>query len=507
MSDNSKIVKNSLILYVRLFIVSLVGLFSSRFVLQALGISDFGLYSVIGGIVFMMAFLNNVMVSTTFRFIAFETGTGDNEKVNKLFNISLIIHLFLALLVILFAETIGVYYIKHFLNVPAGKMRDALFVFHLSVFSILFSVVSVPFQGLIIAKENFRISALIEILRSFLALSMVVFLLFYPGDRLRLYAFLIALVSLIPPMLYFFYSRKYYTLLIKWKFQRNKKKYKEMFAFSGWILFGASASAAEIQGSALLINIFFGTLLNAGYGIANQLNKLVLMFSSSINQAFVPQITKSYSGGNETRTNQLMVSSSKYSFLLMLLPALPILLSTDYLLKLWLKEVPPGTAIFIQLMIINSLIAAANAGIPVVIHATGKIKYFQIILSVITLAGLPVSYTLFKLGYPPQVLLITYTVIAIINFFVGQVLLRRIIDFDVIDFFKKVYLPILLVSVSIIPFFLIRPFLKSDFLGFIEISFFSVLGLIISIYFLGMNQNEKKLTKSIPALVFKKFFK
>jgi O-antigen/teichoic acid export membrane protein len=507
MSDNSKIVKNSLILYVRLLVVSVVGLLSSRYILQVLGVSDFGLYNVIGGIVFMMAFLNNIMVSTTFRFIAFEMGTGNNKKVNNVFNVSLVIHLFVALLVILFSETIGVYYIKNFLNIPACKLSDTLFVFHFSIFSILFSVISVPFQGLIIAKENFRTSALIEVLRSFLALGIVVFLLFYSGNRLRLYAFLIAVASVIPPVIYFFYSKKYYPLLIKWNFQRSKNKYRKMVSFSGWILFGASASAAENQGSVLLINVFFGTLLNAGFSIANQVNNLVVMFSSSINQAFIPQITKSYSGGNQARTNQLMVFSSKYSFLLMLVPALPILLSTDYLLKLWLKEVPPSTTIFIRLMIINSLIAAANAGIPAVVQATEKIKYFQIILSVITLSGLPVSYILFKLEYPPYVLLITYTAIAIINFFVSQVLLKRIIDFDVIEFFKKVYLRILFVIISIIPFFLIRPFFKSDFIGFMEISLFSVLGLIISIYFLGMNQSEKKLTKSIPALVFKEFSK
>ena len=256
MSGNKTIIKNSLILYIRLIITSIIGLLSARFILQALGASDYGLYSVVGGIVFMMAFLNNVMVSTTYRFVAFEMGRNDTNGINRVFNISLVIHLCLAFLTILLAESIGLLYIRNYLNVPPDKIVDAVFVFRFAILSTVLSIVSVPFQGLIVANEKFVITATVEILRSILALGAVLLVLQFIGNRLRLYAVLIAMVSIIPPVLYVIYSRFHYYNFIKWKFQRGKAKYKEMIGFSGWIMLGAGASAAQIQISALLINLF-----------------------------------------------------------------------------------------------------------------------------------------------------------------------------------------------------------------------------------------------------------
>ena len=507
MSDNSRIAKNSLILYFRLIIVSIIGLLSSRFILQALGASDFGLYSVVGGIVFMMAFLNNVMVSTTYRFIAFELGTGDSNGINRVFNISLVIHIFLAFLVILFAETIGVYYIRNHLTISVGKLYDALFVFRFSIGSTFVSILSVPYQGLIIAKEKFSVTAAIEILRSCLAFGVVILVLFSIGNQLRLYAVLIAIVSILPPVLYFLYSRYRFSSLIKWNFQKKKGKYKEMIGFSGWIMFGAASSAGEIQGSALVINLFFGTVLNAGFGIANQVNNVVKMFARSINQAVIPQITKSFSGGNTERTMQLVIYSSKYSFLMMLIPSLPILLETDFILKLWLKEIPEYTSIFIKLMIVNALITTMNAGIPAAVHATGKIKYFQIIISILSLLGLPVSYILFKFGSPPYLLLIVYTVIAIFNFFVVQILLQRLIQFDIRMFYQKAYFKMIKVSLAILPLFLMTNLFLSNLTRFIGITLLSVPWLFAAIYLFGMEEKEKEMVVNYVRLFILRLYK
>lgn len=507
MSENSIIVKNSLILYIRLIIFSIIGLLSSRFILQSLGASDFGLYNVVGGIVFMMAFLNNVMISTTYRYLAFELGVGDIKKINSVFNISLVIHIFLAFLLIVFAETIGIYYIKKYLNLAPGKLDDALFVFRLSIVGAFVSILSIPYQGLITAKEKFSIIAAIEIFRNFLALGAVILLLFFSGNRLRLYSILIAVISTIPPLLYFFYSRYQYASLIKWNFQKSKRKYREIVGYSSWILFGAFASAGEIQGSVLIINLFFGTILNASYGIANQVNNMVKMFSQSLNQAVIPQITKSFSVGNTDRTMQLVIFSSKYSFLLMLIPSLPILLETKFILKLWLNVVPEYTSIFIQLMIINALIATANAGIPAAVHATGKIKYFQIILSTIGLIGIPISYLLFKAGFPPFTLLITYLIIAIISLFVMQVLLKQLIQFNIREFFNRAYLKMILVSAAIVPLFLIRNIFKSSMLRFIGITSLSIIWLLTAIYFLGTERIEKEALDRYTRNLFIKHFK
>jgi O-antigen/teichoic acid export membrane protein len=493
MGENSKIVKNSLILYFRLIVVSIIGLISSRYILQALGAQDFGLYNVVGGIVFMMALFNNVMVSTTYRFIAFEMGKGDEEGVNRMFNTSLVIHIFLAVFCLFIAETLGVYYIKHYLKIGSGSLEDALFVFHLSMLSTFVTILSVPYQGLITAKEKFSVSAIIEIIRSFLALAAVMVIVFYTGNRLKLYAVLMAVVTVVPSVLYMGYAYLNYAGIIKWHLQRKLSKYREMFSYSAWILFGASAATAEVQGSALILNLFFGTLLNAGFGIANQVNNVIKTFSQSLNQATIPQITKSFSGGDTNRTMQLVIFSSKYSFLLMLLPALPVLLEANFVLKLWLGEVPQYTVVFVQIMLMNALISTSNAGIPAAVQATGKIKYYQIILSTVMLLALPVSYYLLKAGFPPYALLLAYTGTAIINLFVRQIVLKKLIDFDVKDFFNKAYSKMIAVCLICSPLFLIKELLEEGFTRFFIMSPLSVIWLIAGIYLVGSDQKEKEL--------------
>lgn len=497
MRENSRIVKNTLILYVRLLVTSVIGLIASRFILQALGVSDFGLYNVVGGIIFMLAFLNNVMVSTTYRYLAYELGSRDENLVNRIFNISLVIHILLALLIVIIAEVVGVYYITHFLNIASGKMDDALYVFHFSLFSTFISILSVPYQGLVTAMEKFSVIAGIEILKGFLYLSTVIFLLFYDGNRLRLYSVLMSIISSLPTILYFLYCRKGYPSLIVWNFQKGMAKYKEMLVFSFWIMFGAAANTGEMQGSALIINLFFGTILNASYGIANQVNNVVKTFSQNLNQAVIPQITKSFSVGNTERTMQLVIYSSKYSFMLMLLPALPILLETDFILKLWLKDVPQYTSIFIQYMIVNALISTSNAGIPAAVHATGKIMYFQIVLSTLSLLGLPISYFLLKFGFAPYYLLLTYTCIAVINFFVVQILLKRLINFNIKKFFFEAYLKMIKVLVAVSPLFFLRSLIESSMYRFLSFSFLSVFWLLAAVYLFGMGQEEKVIVKDI----------
>lgn len=491
MTENSKIIKNSIVLYIRLIFVSIIGLLSSRFILQALGVSDFGLYNVVGGVVTMMAFINIVMVSTTYRFIAFEIGRGEIESISKVFNISFVIHIVLALIILVFAATIGFFYIKHYLNVPVGKVDDALFVFFFSILGTVISIISIPFLGLLTAKEKFTITAPVEILRSLINLGIILIIMHYSGNKLRLYAILVTIVTAIPPFLYFIYCKLHFPSIIRWKLQKDKSKYKEMIGFSGWIMFGAGASVGETQGSALIINSFFGTILNAGFGIANQVNTVVKMFAQSLNQAVIPQITKSYSSGSTERMLKLVIYSSKYSFFLMLIPTLPILLETDFILKVWLKEVPIFTKIFIQIMLLNALIGTMSAGIPAAVQATGKIKYFQIVLSSIMLLGLPVAYVAFRFGMPPYSILLIYTFTAFVIFIVQSFMLKIIIDFDIEMFFRKAFFKMMLVLISVLPLFYIRNFFMPNFFGFLSISTLSLIWLFIAIYFLGIEQNEK----------------
>lgn len=497
MNENTTILKNSGILYVRLILTSITGLISSRILLQELGVSDFGLYNVVGGIVVLMSFLNTVMTSTSFRFIAFELGKGDSEGVNKVFNISLVIHIFLAIIVVVFAETIGMYYIKHYLNVPAGSINDSIFVFRLSVLATIFTIISMPFQGLITAKEKFSIRASIEVLSGLFKLGSVVGLIYYAGNVLRLYAVLIAVVLIIISLLYILYCWIKYKDIIFWNLQKDKTKYQEMLSFSAWILLGAGASVGKVQGAALIINAFFGTILNASFSIASQVNSVVLMFSQNLGQAAIPQITKSYSIGNTERNKQLVTFISKYSFFLMLLPALPLLLETEFILNLWLTEVPIYTTIFCKLMIINALIDTMSAGLPALINASGKIKYFQIILSSIMLLSLPIAYILFRFGFPPHYFLLTFIGLSIINTIIRQILLKIILKFDIKYFIKKSYFQILKVAIIIIPLFMVLPLFQSSLTRFVLFSFISIFWTLLSIYFLGLEKSEKLVISSI----------
>jgi len=491
MTENSKIIKNSLILYIRLIFVSILGLLSSRFILQALGASDFGLYNVVGGVVTMMAFLNIVMVSTTYRFIAFEIGRGELDNVVKVFNISMVIHIALAILVVILASTFGVFYIQNYLRVDVGKLDDALFVFFFSILGTVISIITIPFLGLLNAKEKFAITAPVEIIRSLVNLGLILLVMHYAGNRLRLYAILVAVITAFPPALYYIYCRFHFKTIVRWNFQKDKSKYREMIGFSGWIMIGAGASIGENQGSALIINSFFGTILNAGFGIASQVNNIVKMFSQSLNQAVIPQITKSYSSGSTDRTLQLVIYASKYSFFLMLLPAIPILLETDFILKIWLSNVPVFTKIFIQIMLINALIATMSAGIPSAVQATGKIKYFQIVLSSITLFGLPVAYIGFKFGFPAYSILLVYTFTAVLTFIIQNFMLKRIIDFNVELYLKKSFSKMIYVLVSVLPLFVIRDFFVVGIFRFIGISILSLIWLCFGIYYLGTEQHEK----------------
>ena len=503
MNSNKLIFKNSIILYVRLIVTSIVGLLVLRFVLQNLGVSDFGLYSVVGGIVSLMVFLNTVMISTTYRFIAFEMGRGNDIGINKVFNISLVTHMSIVFLIILMAESIGRWYVFNKLNVEVGRVDDAFFVFRMSILATIFNIFSIPYQGLLTAKEKFSVIAFVEITKSILILALVSMLFIYNGDKLRLYAILMAFVTFIYSLLFIIYCRRNYHEQVRWLFQKDKNKYIEMLKYSGWIMFGAASSVGQVQGSALLINSFFNTALNTSFGIANQVNLFLKMFAGNLGQAVVPQITKSYSGGNHKRTEELVFYTGKYVFFLVLISGIPIFLEAEYLLQLWLGSVPEYALIFTQLMIIKAILDSLRSGITQVIHATGKIKWFQIILSSAMLLSLPIAYVFFKFGYEPYTILVIILCIGVFNTILRLIMLKIIVNFNVLKLLKVSYLKILYVSLSTFPLFYINDFIDPGFARFTCSVFLSVLYILVSIYLLGIEKREREILKYRLSLLFK----
>ena len=505
--SNSVILKNSIILYIRLVVTSILGIITARILLDSLGVEDFGLYAVVGGVVLMMNLLNTVLISASFRFIAFELGKNTEGDVNKIFNISLVLHLCLALLLLLVAETGGIYYIKHFLKVADGRLIDAVFVFRLSVYAAIFSIISIPFQGLITAKENFIIRACIEILTAIAKLIAAKLLMSFGGDRLLFFAALMLIASALGPSIFIIYCKIKYKVIIYFKFSEDWKVYKEFFSFSSWIMFGAGASIGKVQGTALIINSFFGTALNASFGLANQLNSFILMFAQNVGQAAVPQITKSYSAGDIERTKTLTATISKFSFFLMLLPAVPILLKTEFILELWLKKIPDYMIIFSQLMVINALIDSSISGLPSAIQASGKIKYFQIILSSTLLLALPISYLLYKFNYPPQTILFVFITVGLINNISAQFFLKATIGFEISDYFKRVYLGIIKVIILLFPLYFFANNFNNNLAGFLFFTICSTTWIFISIFIVGLTILEKKYLQTIISEKIKLFNK
>lgn len=506
MSGNKQIAKNSLILTVRLIITSLSSLYLTRLLLVYLGISDFGLYSVVGSLVIILNFLSTVMVSTTYRFIAFEIGSQNLINVNKVFNVSLIIHLAIAILGYLISEFFGVWYVVNKLNISHLKIYDAVFVFRVSILTGIISVVSIPFQGLLIANEKFSVGARIDILKSVLILVFVFFLLPVTSNKLKSYAIITLSAAIISSLLFIFYSYLKYKEYVKWNFQKNLSKYKEMAYFSGWILFGAAAQVGKDTGSQLVINRFFGTILNSAFGIANGVNMFVKVFSNNLVQAAVPQIVKSSNHGDKNRSRQLVTYLSKYSFFLMYFLTLPIILETEFIIKLWLGTVPTYTVSFCRLMLINGLIDSLLSSTPAAIHASGKIKWFQLIMSTVMVISLPVSYFMFVLGFNPSALFIVYISTSIVNLIIGIYLLKKILNFDIVFLVKYSFVKIFIVIVSTIPLFIITYCFK---LLTLEIIFFMIitqLWVLTTIYFFGLDSSEKATLHLFINKLYRKFF-
>ncbi|AQQ09170.1 Polysaccharide biosynthesis protein [Sedimentisphaera cyanobacteriorum] len=506
MSGNKRIALNSLLLYIRLIISTLLGLFTARLVLQNLGASDYGLYHVVGGIVMLLNILNISISGSTHRFIANELGKGAKGDSNSIFNISLVIHLSFALLIFLLAETIGLYYVYNFLNVEEGKLDDAVFVYHFSVLAAILNVSVIPYRGLISAKENFLIRVLIETLSSFMRFIVAFSLIFFLSNKLKIYAVLTALVWGTCSFLYFIYCRIKYKDLVKWKISFKWHKYKEMLSFSAWSLLGSSAAVGNSQGLAMVLNYFFGTVVNASFGIAKQLTGLLITFTQTLNTVSAPQVFKGHGGGDWQRVLQIVYGMSKYTFFLMLLPSVPILLETEFLLKLWLGDVPANTVIFCRVMIIAVLVQTLRGTSGILLNSSGKIKEYETFKVFSCLLCLVVSGVMFHIGFQAVWGLINFALSEVIIMVALMIILKFKIGFDILNYLKKVQLRIIGVLLFSLPLAFITLVDKSGFLKFAVVSLISCVWCSLGIYFIGLNGYERIYLQEKLQSIFYKLF-
>lgn len=505
MSENKKIAKNSMILYTRLVFSTILGLYASRLVLIELGEDSFGLFMVVGGLISLINFLSSTMITTTYRFISVEIGRDNLLEVNKVFNKSLVIHIVVAIFLLFFGYFLGSWYVTNKLVVNEGQLSNALFVLYFTLISTAFSVVSIPYQGLITAMENFKVRAFIELLNTFLRLIFVVMLTYMDGNKLRIYTVMVTVLSFLMTFQYILYSYRNYKDYVKWIFVRKISEYKTIFNFAGWIMIGALSSIGVNQGGALVINLFFGTSINAAYGISRQVFGYVMTIVKSINEAAAPQIMKA-SSNNAERSLNIVYKMSKYSFLIMLIPSFAFIINMDEILTVWLKIVPEYSTEFTNLLLINGLIGVLGSGFSSAIQATGNIKQHQILYSIIVLIPLPMSYYAFEYGYEPYYISIFMIVAQVLVTLMQIFYMKVLTKFTIRKYFSETLKPILWVCLLLIPVELLfsSNLINIHFLiSMIIVSFLT----IILCFYVGLNHVERNFIKSFFLNVYKNKFK
>lgn len=484
-NTNKAIAKNTAVLYAKLIITAVCGFLTTRFALQALGVVDFGLFSILGSIISFVAILNTIMVSTTNRYIAVALGKGNVQQANTQFNVCLMFHLVIAVISALVAYPVGSWYIHNALHYD-GDISNALYVYNVTVTASIISFYSVPFSGLLSAKENFWTYCLPSIIGSFVKLGVSILITYFFVHKLFIYASVTALYAIYPPLHYMYYCRKHYKEIVAFKLVRDKRLYKEITAFSGWVSYGAVAYIGKAQGAAILVNLFFNTIMNTALGVANSINTIIGGISRSTCQTIDPQITKSYVSGDRKRTDYLLVLSTKVTFLIMFLISTPFLVDCEWVLSLWLGKVPDFAVIFTILLIIDNLVDSMNSGVKSLIFASGKIMLFQIVPSTLKLISIIVAYLVLKSGYPAYSLIIVYILFSVIVVVSNQLILKRTVNFDNSLLFKGSYIPSSAIVLLSLPVFLFNPIPNHLFWIIISMIYVSLL-----VLFLGLSKKER----------------
>ncbi|TWR28010.1 lipopolysaccharide biosynthesis protein [Mucilaginibacter achroorhodeus] len=504
-STNKKIAKNTLVLYVRMLLSMLVTLFTSRVVLNALGVQDFGIYNVVGGIIVMLGFFNSAMTASTQRFLTFELGKNDITQLRKTFNMSSTVHAIIAVIVLILAETVGLYFLNHYLHIPAQRMYAANWVYQFTIFAFIVTVISVPYNAAIIANERMNLYAFVGLFEVFAKLAIAFILTYGHFDKLIVYAILLFLVAVIIRIIEGIYCKKHFVECSEYKLIWDKEMFNRLGSFASWNLLGVSAGIGYNQGVNILLNIFFGPTVNAARGIAYQVQGALTNFVTNFQVAVNPAITKAYAQDKISETLNLVFAASKFSFYLLLFLSLPIIVEAQFILQLWLKTVPSYTVTFTQLVLLDVLIGSISGALQSLAQATGNIRRYQLVISGILLLNLPTSYVLLKMGFSPQVTVlvsISFTIVALIA---RLGILKDIASLPVFRFTKTVLLQAVMVAIlAFMATWYTRSLLTNQGWQFIFTCVVSSFSIIILIVFLGLNSFEKQAIKN---LYYKKILK
>ena len=490
-ANNKRIAKNTILLYIRTFFVMLISLYTSRVILKALGVEEYGIYSVVGGLVSMFSVVSTSLTGAISRFITFEIGRGDMERLKKVFSTSKTIQITIAIIVIILLEIVGVWFLETRMSIPSNRLDAARWVLHFSLFTFCINLLSVPYNACIIAHERMSAFAYIGIFEAIMKLAICFLILVSPIDRLIFYAMLMMLLAIIIQVIYMAYCKKHFEES-NTRISLDKKIFKEMLGFSGWSFFNNTTYILNNQGVNMLMNVYFGVVVNAARGIAVQVEGAVLQFVNNFTTAVNPQITKSYANHDLDNMYKLVCRGAKFSFFAMLLLALPIMIEAEQILSLWLVDVPEYAVIFVQFSLIMGICdCIGNSGYTACV-ATGKLRNYSIIITSIGILEFPLAWIFFATGAAPQYAYYTYIAVKITVLIVRMFLLKRMVGLKVAMYVKNVFVPIITTTIiAVIPPVVLYNCLNENILRLIVVVLASVVSISVSAMFVGMTKIER----------------
>lgn len=491
-SDNNKrIAKNTIVLYMRTLFVMLVSLYASRVILKALGVEDYGIYQVVGGVVAMFSVISSSLSNAISRFLTFEIGHGDKVRLKRIFSTSISIQLVIAAIILLLSEVVGIWFMETRMQIPVSRLGAARWVLHCSLFTFCINLLSVPYNACIVAHERMSAFAYISIYEAAMKLAISYLIIVSPIDKLIFYALLMMLLALTTRMIYGIYcNRQFEESRVRPGF--DKSIFKEMLGFSGWSFFNNTAYILNNQGVNMLMNVYFGVVVNAARGIATQVESAVLQFVNNFTTAINPQITKSYASGDLNSMYKLVCRGAKFSYFSMLLLALPIIIETRLILSLWLTEVPDHTIAFVQLSLIMGMCdCIGNSGYTACM-ATGKLRKYSIVITSIAIMEFPLAWIFFASDTAPECAYYTYIAVKIVVLIARMYLMQSMIGLKAIIYAKNVFLPIMLTTIAaiIIPLFASN-YLESGIIRFVIVAILSTISVLLSVTYIGMTKIER----------------
>lgn len=490
-ANNKRIAKNTLLLYFRMLFIMGVNLYTTRIVINALGVEDYGIYNVVGSFVAMFTMLSGSLSSAISRFITFELGKNNAENLKKVFSSAVTIQIVLALIIILLAETVGLWFINTKIEISPERMNAANWVYQFSVLTFAVHLISIPFNASIIAHEKMSAFAYISILEVIGKLLVAFSIAITPLDKLIHYSLLLMLIAVVICTVFVTYCKRNFKEC-KYRFIFDKELLKQMFSFAGWNFIGASSAVLRDQGGNIIINLFCGATVNAARGIAIQVSHAVQGFATNFMTALNPQITKSYASGDHDYMMTLIFQGARLSFYILLILSLPVILNAHYILSLWLGIVPEHTVAFVQLTLIFAMSESLANPLITAMLATGNIRNYQLVVGGLQLLNLPLSYVFLRLNYAPECVFVIAIIVSVLCEMARLYMLRRMIQLSIKIFLSKVYFNVIIVSIiaTILPYFITKS-VDENFTNLIWTSLLCISCTIVSILYVGCTKKER----------------